>query len=53
VIFTILGFVVALLIHFVVLSSIRYNWFDNLTPQGLPGAALVYTVYALRSFLGI
>ncbi len=41
VIFTILGFVVALLIHFVVLSSVRYNWFDNLTPAGLPPAALV------------
>jgi len=41
VIFTILGFVVALLIHFVVLSSVRYNWFDSLTPQGTPGAALL------------
>ncbi|MEI8305858.1 MAG: hypothetical protein WCF99_02220 [Chloroflexales bacterium] len=41
VIFTILGFVVALLIHFVVLSSVRYNWFDSLTPQGLPGASIM------------
>jgi light-harvesting complex 1 alpha chain len=37
VIFTILGFVVALLIHFIVLSSVRYNWFDNLTPAGTTG----------------
>ncbi|PDW03985.1 light-harvesting protein [Candidatus Viridilinea mediisalina] len=29
VIFTVLGFVVALLVHFVVLSTERYNWFDN------------------------
>ncbi|NTW03055.1 MAG: light-harvesting protein [Oscillochloris sp.] len=44
VIFTILGFVVALLIHFVVLSSVRYNWFDNLTPQGVaPSAAMLLT----------
>jgi len=41
VIFTILGFVVALLIHFIVLSSVRYNWLDNLTPQGAPAAALL------------
>ncbi|NTW97132.1 MAG: light-harvesting protein [Oscillochloris sp.] len=41
VIFTILGFVVALLIHFVVLSSVRYNWFDNLTPAGVAPAALL------------
>jgi light-harvesting complex 1 alpha chain len=41
VIFTILGFVVALLIHFIVLSSVRYNWLDNLTPDGVPGAMLV------------
>ncbi|NTV64160.1 MAG: light-harvesting protein [Oscillochloris sp.] len=41
VIFTILGFVVALLIHFVVLSSVRYNWFDNLTPAGTAPAALL------------
>lgn len=34
VIFTILGFIVALLIHFIVLSSVRYNWLDNLTPAG-------------------
>jgi light-harvesting complex 1 alpha chain len=47
VIFTILGFVVALLIHFVVLSSVRYNWFDNLTPAGAPGAALITYLSAL------
>jgi light-harvesting complex 1 alpha chain len=41
VIFTILGFVVALLIHFIVLSSVRYNWLDNLTPDGVPGSMLV------------
>jgi light-harvesting complex 1 alpha chain len=42
VIFTILGFVVALLIHFIVLSSVKYNWLDNLTPQGaLPQGALI------------
>jgi light-harvesting complex 1 alpha chain len=29
IIFTILGFVVALLIHFIVLSSADYNWLDN------------------------
>lgn len=41
VIFTILGFVVALLIHFIVLSSVRYNWLDNLTPQGTPAGMLL------------
>ncbi len=51
VIFTILGFVVALLIHFVVLSSVRYNWFDSLTPQGLPGAALM--INYLQLILGL
>jgi light-harvesting complex 1 alpha chain len=50
VIFTILGFVVALLIHFIVLSSVRYNWLDNLTPQGTPNAALLLTY--LGSFIG-
>ncbi|NNJ10074.1 light-harvesting protein [Chloroflexales bacterium ZM16-3] len=50
VIFTVLGFVVALLIHFIVLSSVRYNWLDNLTPQGVPGAALMLTY--LGSFIG-
>ncbi|GAB4449447.1 MAG: hypothetical protein OHK0015_54640 [Chloroflexi bacterium OHK40] len=42
VIFTILGFVVALLIHFIVLSSVRYNWLDNLSPDGqvVPNAIL-------------
>lgn len=39
VIFTILGFVVAMLIHFIVLSSPRYNWLDNLTPDGQPAPA--------------
>jgi light-harvesting complex 1 alpha chain len=29
VLFTILGFIVALLIHFVVLSSPRYNWLEQ------------------------
>lgn len=29
VIFAILGFVVALLIHFIVLSSPRYNWLEQ------------------------
>jgi len=51
VIFTILGFVVALLIHFVVLSSVRYNWFDSLTPQGTPGAFMLLTF--VRASLGI
>ncbi len=41
VIFTILGFVVALLIHFIVLSSTRYNWLDNLTPAGTTPAAMI------------
>jgi light-harvesting complex 1 alpha chain len=41
VIFTILGFVVALLIHFIVLSSVRYNWLDNLTPSGESAAAML------------
>jgi light-harvesting complex 1 alpha chain len=50
VIFTILGFVVALLIHFIVLSSVRYNWLDNLTPQGVPNAALLLTY--IGSFIG-
>jgi light-harvesting complex 1 alpha chain len=50
VIFTILGFVVALLIHFIVLSSVRYNWLDNLSPQGAPGAALMLTY--LGSLIG-
>jgi light-harvesting complex 1 alpha chain len=46
VIFTILGFVVALLIHFIVLSSVRYNWLDNLTPDGMPISTLVLYVIA-------
>ncbi len=49
VIFTILGFVVALLIHFIVLSSVRYNWLDNLTPQGTPASMI--TLY-LSAFFG-
>jgi light-harvesting complex 1 alpha chain len=40
VIFTILGFVVALLIHFIVLSSVRYNWLDNLSPDGAPASMI-------------
>jgi light-harvesting complex 1 alpha chain len=50
VIFTILGFVVALLIHFVVLSSVRYNWFDNLTPTGTQGALLLTYLGSLIGF---
>ncbi|WP_129626980.1 light-harvesting protein [Candidatus Oscillochloris fontis] len=50
VIFTILGFVVALLIHFVVLSSVRYNWFDSLTPAGAPGALLLNYLGVLLGF---
>jgi light-harvesting complex 1 alpha chain len=45
VIFTILGFVVALLIHFIVLSSVRYNWLDNLTPDGVPAAGMLLLQY--------
>lgn len=41
VIFTILGLVIALLIHFIVLSSVRYNWLDNLTPAGAQGALML------------
>lgn len=47
VIFTILGLVIALLIHFIVLSSVRYNWLDNLNPQGAPASAMVFYVSAL------
>lgn len=47
VIFTILGFVVALLIHFIVLSSVRYNWLDNLTPQGTAGGVMVLQYLAM------
>lgn len=50
VLFTILGFVVALLIHFVVLSSVRYNWLDNLTPQGTPAG--VFLLNYLGALLG-
>ncbi|MEI8166616.1 MAG: light-harvesting antenna LH1, alpha subunit [Chloroflexales bacterium] len=50
VIFTILGFVVALLIHFVVLSSVRYNWFDNLTPAGTTGMVTFY-LQSIATFL--
>ena len=50
VIFTILGFVVALLIHFIVLSSVRYNWLDNLTPGGTPASALL--LYYMSTLLG-
>lgn len=41
VIFTILGFVVALLIHFIVLSSDKYNWLQA------AGATVVPFVRAL------
>ncbi|HMQ29997.1 MAG TPA: light-harvesting protein [Chloroflexaceae bacterium] len=47
VIFTILGFVVALLIHFIVLSSVRYNWLDNLTPDGVPISTIALYLGAL------
>lgn len=47
VIFTILGFVVALLIHFIVLSSVRYNWLDNLTPDGAPASMIALYLSAL------
>jgi light-harvesting complex 1 alpha chain len=50
VIFTILGFVVALLIHFIVLSSVRYNWLDNLAPGGTPASALL--LYYVSTLLG-
>jgi light-harvesting complex 1 alpha chain len=51
VIFTILGFVVALLIHFIVLSSVRYNWLDNLTPDGIAPAGMLIVNY-LSMLLG-
>lgn len=39
IIFSILGLVVALLIHFLVLSSPRYNWIDPvLQPEAAPEA---------------
>lgn len=47
VIFTILGFVVALLIHFIVLSSVRYNWLDNLTFEGTTGTIMLYLTMLL------
>lgn len=47
VIFTILGFVVALLIHFIVLSSTRYNWLDNLDPAGNPVSLIFLYASAL------
>lgn len=50
VIFTILGFVVALLIHFIVLSSVRYNWLDNLTPSGAAPAATLMVNYISMLF---
>ncbi|MBO9314745.1 MAG: light-harvesting protein [Chloroflexus sp.] len=46
VIFTILGFVVALLIHFIVLSSPKYNWLSN-----AEGGALLLS--AVRTLFGI
>ena len=49
VIFTILGLVIALLIHFIVLSSVRYNWLDNLRLDGTaPQATLI--LHYLASF---
>lgn len=42
VIFTILGFVVALLIHFVVLSSPRYNWLEQQALIDNLSVAMVY-----------
>ncbi len=48
VIFTILGLVIALLIHFIVLSSVRYNWLDSLTPAGTQGGLMI--VHYLASF---
>lgn len=47
VIFTILGFVVALLIHFIVLSSVRYNWLDNLSPDGGPVSMLMLNTVSM------
>lgn len=49
IIFTILGFVVALLIHFIVLSSPRYNWLEQ-TPQGLIQNLTMGLTY-LRAFI--
>jgi len=49
VIFTILGFVVALLIHFIVLSSVRYNWLDNLRFDGTAAQGALILQY-LASF---
>jgi light-harvesting complex 1 alpha chain len=46
VIFTILGFVVALLIHFIVLSSPDYNWLSNAN-----GGALLLS--AVRMLFGV
>ncbi|WP_031458026.1 light-harvesting protein [Chloroflexus sp. MS-G] len=46
VIFTILGFVVALLIHFIVLSSPAYNWLSNAN-----GGALLLS--AVRMLFGV
>ena len=50
VIFTILGFIVALLIHFIVLSSVRYNWLDNLRFDGTEAPAAII-LPLLASFL--
>ncbi|MBO9347374.1 MAG: light-harvesting protein [Chloroflexus sp.] len=46
VIFTILGFVVALLIHFIVLSSPDYNWLSH-----AKGGALLLS--AVRMLFGV
>ncbi len=52
VIFTILGFVVALLIHFIVLSSVRYNWLDNLKWDGTVGPAATMVLTYLGALIG-
>ncbi len=44
VIFAILGFVVALLIHFIVLSSPRYNWLEQEALLNSIPAAVNYIV---------
>lgn len=43
IVFSILGLVVALLIHFIVLSSPNYNWFD--VPEALVDSMNLAIVY--------
>ena len=51
VLFTILGFVVALLIHFIVLSSPKYDWLDNAgAPQAIIQHISAGLVYARALF---